>query len=79
MRDPKYAYQPTPLEKLEMLLDLLELRMLLHPDPKGGVEHHTHQCKECNQLWDHSDNSFGDEKAHKCPHCDAGPFWDRVR
>jgi hypothetical protein len=63
------------LEKLERLLDLLELGLLhlKHPDPM-----HTHQCGSCKQMWDHPNSSAGDVNAHICPHCAAGPWWERV-
>ena len=66
------------LEKLERLLDLLDLGLLHlhHPDPQDKM--HTHQCKSCNQMWDHPNSSAGDVEAHICPHCAAGPWWERV-
>lgn len=38
---------------------------------------HKHRCGSCGHLFEHSDKSFNDEAAHRCPVCKKGPWWYR--
>lgn len=38
---------------------------------------HKHKCETCRTVWMHTSNFAGDWKAHCCPACGHGPFWDR--
>lgn len=43
-----------------------------------GKDLHRHQCRFCRHIWEHDGNSAGgNAEAHKCPQCNAGPFWER--
>lgn len=57
----------------------------IKPKPKTPVRpaktnepQHSHKCEKCGYVWSHGESSFGNAKAHTCPKCGSGPWWNQV-
>lgn len=36
---------------------------------------HRHRCPECDFVWEHSDDCYGDQDRHVCPCCGECVFY----
>lgn len=64
-------YRNENLDPADFLLDLLIQSLQDH------TRLHSHKCDECHAVWHHTGANAGNEQAHMCPNCNAGPFWTR--
>lgn len=60
---------------LPQLLEMLE-RVISGENPR--IQQHSHQCEACYHVFQHSDMCAGSARAHYCPMCHRGPWYDRV-
>ena len=44
-----------------------------------GADEHSHKCSRCGHEFWHTDASFGNAEAHRCPACGWGPNWQQYR